>query len=94
MGMKPPGSPPRSMYIRIDELVLRGFKGADRFRIGEALQQELTRLLQAGGRPQTQRIVIRLSAQTSPVAVGTALGRSVYARLAPTLAGTKGSRSR
>jgi hypothetical protein len=39
--------------VRIDELVLYGFRAADRHAIGEAVQRELAVLFQAGGVPDT-----------------------------------------
>ena len=35
---------PRRIAIRIDELVLDGFAPGDRYRIGDAIERELTRL--------------------------------------------------
>lgn len=37
-----------AVELHIDELVLHGFAPADRYRIAEALERELTRLLGAG----------------------------------------------
>ena len=42
---------PRNVELHIEELVLRGFAPEDRYLIGEAVQQELTRLLNKGGVP-------------------------------------------
>ncbi len=39
------------LELHIEELVLEGFSPGDRFRIGEALQMELTRLLEERGVP-------------------------------------------
>lgn len=38
-----------AVELHIDELVLHGFKPADRRRIGEAVERELTRLLSEHG---------------------------------------------
>lgn len=42
---------PLRIEVNIDELVLHGFSPAERYRIGEALEGELTRLLTEGGLP-------------------------------------------
>ena len=43
--------PQRSLDLHIEELVLNGFAPADRYRIGEAIERELTRLLNEKGVP-------------------------------------------
>jgi len=42
-----------SVELRIEELVLHGFAPGDRYRIGDAVQRELARLLQAHVFPGT-----------------------------------------
>lgn len=42
---------PPSIELEIEQLVLDGFSVADRHRIGQAVQQELSRLLAEGGLP-------------------------------------------
>jgi hypothetical protein len=42
---------PRNIELEIEELVLRGFAPEDCYSIGEAVQQELTRLLTERGVP-------------------------------------------
>ena len=42
-----------NLELHIDELILHGFAPADRYRIAEALQQELSRLFTAEGVPMT-----------------------------------------
>jgi hypothetical protein len=44
---------PRSIELHIEELVLRGFAPGDRYWIGEAVEQELTRLLADRGVPES-----------------------------------------
>jgi len=44
---------PKSIELHIEELVLRGFSPGDRYRIGEAVEQELSRLLADRGVPQS-----------------------------------------
>jgi len=43
----------KNVELNIEELVLRGFAPGDRYRIGEAVEQELTRLLADRGVPQS-----------------------------------------
>ena len=44
---------PKNIELHIEELVLRGFSLGDRHRIGEAVEQELSRLLADRGVPQS-----------------------------------------
>ena len=44
---------PKNIELNIEELVLHGFSPGDRHRIGEAVEQELTRLLAEWGVPQS-----------------------------------------
>ena len=44
---------PKNIELNIEELVLHGFAPGDRHRIGEAVEQELTRLLADRGVPQS-----------------------------------------
>jgi hypothetical protein len=44
---------PRNIELHIEELVLHGFSPGDRYRIGEAVEQELTRLLADRGVSQS-----------------------------------------
>jgi hypothetical protein len=41
----------QKVELHIDELVLEGFSAGDRYRIGEALERELTRLFEERGVP-------------------------------------------
>jgi len=43
----------KNIELHIEELVLRGFAPGDRYRIGEAVEHELTRLLADRGVPQS-----------------------------------------
>ena len=43
----------RRIELNIEELVLHGFSPGDRYQIGEAVEQELTRLLADRGVPQS-----------------------------------------
>ena len=42
---------PENIELRIEELVLRGFAPGDRYRIGEAVERELTSLFTEQGTP-------------------------------------------
>jgi hypothetical protein len=44
---------PKNIELNIEELVLHGFSPGDRHHIGEAVEQELTRLLADQGVPQS-----------------------------------------
>jgi hypothetical protein len=44
---------PKNVELHIEELVLHGFSPGDRYRVGEAVEQELTRLLADRGVPQS-----------------------------------------
>jgi hypothetical protein len=42
---------PQNVELHIEELVLRGFAPGDRYRIGDAMERELARLLAERGTP-------------------------------------------
>ena len=44
---------PKNIVLNIEELVLYGFSPGDRYRIGEAVEQELSRLLANRGVPES-----------------------------------------
>ena len=44
---------PKNIELNIEELVLHGFSPGDRYSIGEAVEQELSRLLADRGVPQS-----------------------------------------
>ena len=44
---------PKNIELNIEELVLHGFSPGDRYGIGEAVEQELTRLLADRGVPKS-----------------------------------------
>lgn len=78
----------QSISVRIDELVLHGFAPTDRYRIGDAMQQELTRLFVEGGIPrqldhsfETARIdagSFQMAQGTRAEAVGAKIAHAVY----------------
>lgn len=49
--MSTPSRTPAAIELHIEELVLHGFAPGDRYRIGEAVQRELMRLLGEQGMP-------------------------------------------
>jgi hypothetical protein len=68
---------PREIDVHIAELVLHGFAPGDRWRIGDALDQELRGLLAAKGVPPAwlsspQRIEARTICPASPTKPGDA----------------------
>jgi hypothetical protein len=80
-----------SVKVHIDELVLHGFSPADRHRIANAVELELTRLMGDGSPPrwgQNPLAVDRMKAGTfrvqagaKPQAAGTEIARAVYRSL-------------
>ena len=76
--------------VHIDELLLIGFRGADRQRIGTAARRELERLVGEEGTPwprggdlvALRAGSFRLEPDASPEGVGIEIGRAVYRRLA------------
>jgi len=77
--------------ISIEELVLHGFPAADRYRISEAVQRELARLLTSEGTPPSLRNggsiqsmnagSIHLAAAGGPRKVGAQVAQAVYGGL-------------
>ena len=80
------------MELRIEELVLRGFAPADRYRIAEAVEGELARLLAEKGLPpgmENARDISYLGGMAFEVprgaraeVVGVRTARSLYGGLA------------
>ena len=84
MGMK--------LEIHIEELVLHGFAGVDRYAIGEAVSAALARLISEQGSPvlfaESQHIatlrtppVQMASGEPSPEGVGTQIAKTLYQSL-------------
>jgi hypothetical protein len=83
---------PAAVELHIEELVLHGFAPGDRFRIADAVEGELRRLVArhglaglAGGPPPIERLdagAFRLASGDGPDRVGLRVARNVYARLA------------
>ena len=82
------GSARPSIELRIEELVLRGFAPGDRYRIGEAVERELARLLaqgevppllaRAGHRECLHAGPISVRSGVSAEAIGAEIARSVF----------------
>lgn len=76
------------MEIQIDELVLHGFSPGDRYRISEAVEQELARLFAEQGRapqPSQGREVTQvdggafeMARNANPETTGAQIAQSVY----------------
>src|SRR5271157_4640686 len=86
---------PSRLEIHIDELVLHGFAAGDRFRIGDALERELTRLLVREGLPASaarSASIERLDGGAFKVApgagartIGAQVAQKVYQQIAPSM---------
>jgi len=83
-----PGIPPSRISLRIDSLVLDGMRPGDRFRIGDAFERELARLLAARipdpllhGEivPVLDAGQIALETGLTPDSIGERIARAVYA---------------
>ena len=84
---------PSAIELHIEELVLHGFPAGDRFGIGDAVQQELARLLGEQGLPgvmahpvNIDRIdagAIQVGAGARPRMIGTQLAETLHQQFAP-----------
>jgi hypothetical protein len=82
---------PKNIELNIEELVLHGFSPGDRYRISEAVEQELTRLLADRGVPQLLERggavagidggAINVTTGTTAKGVGAQVARAVYGGL-------------
>lgn len=78
----------QNIEINIDELVLHGFSPGDRYRIGEAVEFELTRLISEQGIPsslsrggeltQMNGETFNMSPNSRAELVGSQVAQSVY----------------
>ncbi|MGE6761508.1 hypothetical protein D7X55_17110 [Corallococcus sp. AB049A] len=83
---------PQRIALHIDELVLHGVPSAHRHRVGEAVREELSRLLAEQGLPSgvdaaalASRLdvgAISVTPGASPEATGASVARAVYSGLA------------
>jgi hypothetical protein len=78
----------RRTELEIEHLVLEGVRPADAHLIGEALEQELTRLVRERGAPGARAaaaadLPVSIDARTgeSPAALGARLADAIYGRL-------------
>ncbi|NMG11602.1 hypothetical protein [Brasilonema sp. UFV-L1] len=81
----------RNFEFYIEELILHGFAPKDRYRISEALQQELTRLLneegvppslvQGGEIPHLDGRVFEVVSRATPETIGVQIAQSIYGGL-------------
>lgn len=82
---------PHRIEINIEKLVLVGFEHADRYRIGEAVEQELVRLLTEQGIPsglekggnisRLDGAAIKITLGSKASNVGINIAKSVYGGL-------------
>ena len=82
---------PKNIELNIEELVLHGFSPGDRYRIGEAVEQELTRLLADRGVPKSMEHggevasmdggAFEVAPGSRPDVVGSQVARAVYGGL-------------
>lgn len=80
---------PRRISLHIDELVLHGVPSAHREQVGEAVRQELTRLLAQGGIPpglsgavpRLDAGSVQLTPGAAPDAMGAQVAQAVYSGL-------------
>jgi hypothetical protein len=80
-----------NIELHIEELILRGFEPGDRYRIGDAVERELTRLLAERGTlpslahgSEIQRLdggSFEVKAGSSAEAIGVQVAQAVYGRL-------------
>ncbi len=81
-----------AVELHIEELVLHGFEPRDRYRIGEAVQHELTRLIAQMGAPgwlsrggEVERLdggAFETSPDSGAKTIGAQVARAVYTGLA------------
>lgn len=85
-----PATPIAGIELHIEEIVLHGFKSSDRGLIGDAVEQELSRLLALDPRfPALENAVervnggtFRASFDTRPAAIGAEIARRVHESIA------------
>ena len=80
-----------NIELHIEELILHGMAGSDRYLIGEAIQQELTRLLSEKGLPpslaqggEIARInagAFEMKSGAKPQAIGIQIAQKIYGGL-------------
>jgi len=83
-----PSAQQQSIELHIEELVLYGFAPGDRHTIGDALEDDLARLLNEGGIPNSLRSqntigeiqggTFKATQNARPTAIGRQIARAVY----------------
>jgi hypothetical protein len=90
----------RPVELHIEELVLLGFAPRDRFRIADAVERELARLLESGGLSAEARPVameeldggaFRVARGAQPHSIGSRVGQSIFTALAGKVGSGKAS---
>ena len=79
----------QGINLHIEELILNGFDPTDHYRIGDAVQGELSKLLEESGYvptsdsevPDMSAPVIRMAEHADPCTVGREVARSVFRSL-------------
>ena len=92
MGMKPPATP-AVVELHIEELVLHGFPASDRFRVGDAVERELARLIAEQGLPglikhsvSVDRLdggAFQVAPGAKPQSVGVQLAQKLHQQISP-----------
>lgn len=77
-----------SVDLHIEELVLHGFAPGDRYRIGDAIERELTRILteqrlppamtQDAATPHVDGGAVEISARSDAETIGVQLAKAIY----------------
>lgn len=77
-----------NIELEIEKLILEGFKIRNRYRIGAAIKQELTRLLtekgipqnltQGGEVPSLEGGAFKVNANAKPETIGRQIAQSIY----------------
>jgi len=83
-----------NIELHIEELILHGFREEDRYRIGEAIQIELSRLLAEGGVPSPMirgsdypmltAGLLHLSPHSDAKIIGSQIAGALYESFQPT----------
>jgi hypothetical protein len=94
MGMKHDRVNAAAVDLHIEELVLHGFPAADRFRMGDAVERELARLIAEQGLPGFARNPVSIerldggafmvAGGAKPYAIGVQLAQSLHQQLSAT----------
>ncbi len=84
---------PAALELHVEELVLHGFPASDRFRVGDAVERELLRLIAEQGLPGLIRNPVsmerldggrfKVAEKSTAQVVGTQLAQQVYQQLSP-----------